>query len=135
MKPLIFTIKRVRKLAAILVAGGALIGALPMSAQAATHECSFKLATVNVNNGGGLFLEGNVGTTWIGAQYVCNIDSAYNSVSTEVCKNWVAISLTAQASGKPLYLIFDDGGDSTKTDCSTWAAWTTPKILYFGIKT
>jgi hypothetical protein len=94
--------KRARKFMAILAAGGALIGALPISTQAATHECYFKPTGVHVNTGGGLFLEGNVGTTWIGVQYICNITSAYNDVSTEVCKNWIAISLTAQASGKPL---------------------------------
>jgi hypothetical protein len=50
----------------------------------------------------------------------------------DVCRNWVSSALTAQASSKTLYMIYNDEENNGVADCAAFPAWSQPRILYFG---
>jgi hypothetical protein len=115
-----------------------LISVIP--ARAALQVCRMKPTMVTTDRNGTVFLQGlvgtggNVGTIGIQWQAVCSVNAVYQNVTIESCKSWVAAAMTAQASGKNLFMFFYDQNNGGRTDCSQFPAWTPPYIDYLGIE-
>ena len=59
--------------------------------------------------------------------YICSIDTAFNSVSIEVCKAMLATLLQAQATGATITFAYNDA-----LTCATHPAWMWLTGWYYG---
>ncbi|MDP5279097.1 hypothetical protein Q9Q95_09190 [Sphingomonas sp. DG1-23] len=110
--------------------------AVPTAAQATTRECRVKPTLVATDRHGMVFVSGEVtsgakGTwTWV---TVCNATSVWNNISTNVCGNWYAALLSAQATGKTIHIYYDDVNNNSIADCATFPGWVPRIVDYLGL--
>lgn len=103
------------------------------TANAAIYACHVKPTSVVTDNAGNLYLNGNVQPTgtW-GWQRVCGVTTAALNVTVDACRNWTSAALTAEATGRSLFMFFESTQNGNRTDCSTFPAWNDAYITYLG---
>lgn len=109
--------------------------AMPLLAQAANRECRVKPTMVITDRNGSVHISGKVVSGATGNwqwQNICNLNGVQNNIPVDVCRSWVSAALTAQATARPLYMIYDDAENNGVADCANFPAWTQPRIIYFG---
>jgi len=108
----------------------ALLACLSFSTPAwATYSCIGTVDAVSVSPGTGivvLYVSGG-----LNAVYLCNVDtnssSANGTVTPAECKAFLAILMSAQASGRSIQLTFNDS-----LTCTTHDAWAWLTGWYYG---
>lgn len=109
--------------------------ALAPAAQATNRECRIKPTMVITDRNGNVMISGKVVSGATGNwnwQNICSVNGALGGVSVDVCRNWVSSALTAQASSKVIYMIYNDTENNGIADCANFPAWNQPRIDYFG---
>ena len=108
---------------------------LAPAAQATTRECRVKPTMVITDRNGNVMISVKVVSGATGNwnwQNICSVNGALSGVSVDVCRNWVSSALTAQATSKVIYMIYNDAENNGVADCANFPAWNQPKIDYFG---
>jgi hypothetical protein len=124
-----------------IAATALMLASVATPASAALRVCLMKPTQVTTNNVGDVFLHGTVGlngqtgATPLQLQMICNVKSDTNGVFTDVCKNWFSTALTAQSTGKTLFMYYyDDVHNYNKANCSEWPHWSSLVITYLGVQ-
>lgn len=111
------------------------VAAVPTVAQATVRECRIKPTLVSTDRNGRVYVSGNVisGATgswnWVA---ICNSDVVEFGIPVSVCGNWYAALLSAQATGKTIFMYYNDMNNNDIADCSTFPSWAVRTIDYLG---
>jgi hypothetical protein len=118
------------RMAAIALVAASMIG----PAEAATRFCVVKsISHVSTDRLGIVRIAGTFGVAITDWQAICSVTATWHNVPADVCKNWVSAAMTAQATGKSLFLYFDDVNNAGKIDCATFTPWSDLYIDYLGL--
>lgn len=120
-----------------LLGRAALVGliALPTIAQATVRECRIKPTMVSTDRNGRVYVSANVTSgaagswNWVA---ICNADIVEFGVPVTACGNWYAALLSAQATGKTIFMYYNDSNNDGMADCSTFPGWSVRYIDYLG---
>lgn len=116
-----------------ILAATAAFAAMSTTAAASTQACRVKPASVVTDLSGNLFINGAVQPSGVWSwQHLCSTAVAHNNVSAEACRNWYAAALTAQSTGRVIFMFFDDSQNGGVTNCALFPAWNSPYITYLG---
>ena len=104
-----------------------ILGLLPNYA-GANYTCTGPIKGVTVDPLTGNVVPGVI--SGITRPVMCSLEQTRNGVSPNMCKQILAVLLTAQVSGKNVVLWFKD--DATGGNCATHGQWTDLSGWYYG---
>jgi len=94
----------------------------------AAVNCSAKINHVYVSRTGEVVLHSTINNAY---HSVCSLNSAWKSVSTEVCKGWLSISQTAQVTKSTVIMRYNLNSCS---DIGAYSSATSPEyIMLYGL--
>lgn len=104
-------------------------GVLTSAAAFATYPCNGVIDAVDVSPSGIVMMDSaQSGIRWV---YLCQLGTSNNGVGPESCKAMLSLLLTAQVSGLPVSMSFNDSLTCTSHPQSTWlTGWTVGPRTY-----
>lgn len=108
---------------------------MSVPAHAETRVCRVKPTLVVTTNNGDIYISGDVTPSghWYW-QRVCNVSVSALDVTIDTCKSWLSTALTAQSTGKTVFMIYEDGGNPARLDCGAFESWKDAPISYLGLE-